>query len=143
MPSHTHLRAYLWAIAILALVAIVAAILNATLFKTAPAPQQQTTLQSYPASLPPLAPQDSIGQQQGFQALVQYTASGFHPATVSIKKGDTVRFINTTAQTLTLSLSNATQKQTLSHGAYYEQDFTKIGTFSFSDGVTKGTVTVQ
>ena len=143
MPgSHPHLRAYLWLVVILLLVAIVAGVLNTTLFKTASAPQE-ASLQSYPADLPPLTPQDSIGQQQGFQALVQYTASGFHPSTLTLKKGDTVRFINTTQNTLTLSLSNATKKQTLSHGAYYEVTFTKAGTSSFSDGVTKGVITVN
>jgi hypothetical protein len=97
----------------------------------------------FPQDIPAPTQNDVASAQQSFQALVQYTGSGFHPSTINIKKGDTVRFINTAQNTLTLSISGATTTQTLAHGAYYQVTFTQIGTSSFNDGVIKGTVTVN
>ena len=39
-------------------------------------------------------PQDYASAQQGFQYLVSYTADGFVPNALSVKKGETVRFTN-------------------------------------------------
>ena len=72
-------------------------------------------------------PQDYVSAQKGFQYLVSYTDGGFVPATLSVNKGETVRFTNNSGGILQLSLTGTAP---LSQGQYFEYTFTTSGTVS-------------
>lgn len=65
----------------------------------APAP---ATSPAAERGIPPLTPeiQAVLAKSHGFQALVSYTDRGFEPNTVTIKKGDTIRFTNNSREDL-------------------------------------------
>ncbi len=99
-------------------------------------------LQGFPADAPAPTPRDYVTAQKGFQYLVSYTSQGFSPATLSVKKGETVRFTNNSDNLLRLSLESA-QVTSLNHAEYYEYTFANAGTFVYSDSTNKVTVTVK
>ncbi len=113
-----------------------------------PAPAQtveqvpSTTIAAFPADAPAPKAVDYVAAQHGFQYLVSYTDKGFTPKTLSVKKGETVRFTNNSGSTLQLSLSGATP---LAHGQYFEYTFASSGASIYSDGTPAhtGTVTVK
>ena len=75
--------------------------------------------------IPAPTPKDYVTAQHGFQYLVSYTDSGFVPSTISVNKGETIRFTNNASGTLRISLAGS-----LARGAYLEYTFTKSGTVS-------------
>jgi plastocyanin len=106
-----------------------------------PLPAQQTKV-TFPADAPAPRPQDAAAAQHGFNYLVQYTASGFHPSSLSVKKGETVRITDSAAGPLTLSYSGETLA-TLSHMQYFEHTFASAGTYTYSSGTHSITVTIK
>ena len=92
---------------------------------------------SFPAGTPAPTAADYVAAQKGFQYLVSYTSTGFAPTTLSVKKGETIRFTNNSNSTLRLSLPGAAP---LAHGAYFEYTFDKADTLTVADG---GANTIQ
>ncbi len=138
-PTH---RYFLW-LALLAAVCLVLAYIFRLSFLAQPATPAAADLSemvTFPADAPAPTPQDYVTAQQGFQYLVSYTENGFVPTTLSVQRGETVRFTNNSDTVLQLSLSG---EHTLDHAGYFEYTFTKSGTFTFSGGTTEGTITVQ
>lgn len=164
MPRHAHLRAYIWLLAILVLAAVVVAVLNTTLFR--PAPRQALPQQQSSSTIPPLTPQveAQLAASHGFQYLVSYTNQGFEPATLTIKKGQTVRFTNNSSEGLWAAATGASGKiypagngsecgqsafdscSPIGAGEFWEFTFKSTGTWSYQNNVdTKmtGNITVQ
>jgi|SRR3989344_829776 len=132
-PTH---RYFLWLGFLLVLV--VAALVAGWLFPEFLRPSSS----AFPANAPAPTETDYVAVQKGFQYLVSYTDQGFVPASLTVNKGETVRFTNAAASTFTLSLSGASDSS-LSHLQYFEYTFAKTGTYIYSDGTNSGTVTVQ
>lgn len=130
---HTHpTRTLLILLAALLVVAAVAFALRWSF----PAPAQVAeapTYAGFPPTAPAPTPQDYVTAQKGFQYLVSYGSNGFAPKTLSVNKGETVRFTNNSTAPLQLSLTGAPP---LTHGAYFEYTFTTAGTFTVTDGAT-------
>lgn len=144
MPStHPTHRYFLW-LGILLVIAAVAYILHLSFPARAPAAQTSSTNTqvTFPKDAPAPQSQDYVPAQHGFQYLVQYTASGFHPSSLTIKKGETIRFTNTSAATLQLAFSG-TQQTPVAHGAYLEHTFTAAGTYADTATASTGSVTVK
>jgi len=97
---------------------------------------------SFPKNIPAPAPTDYVAAQTGFQYLVSYTNHGFAPHSLSVKRGETIRFTNNSAATLQLSLPGS-PTESLAHAGYFEHTFDTAGTFNYSDGANVGTVTVK
>ena len=57
-----------------------------------------TTTKNVVTVVAPVATSTKNATDQKFAATVTYSDSGFSPATVSVKVGDTVRFVNTTTR---------------------------------------------
>ena len=92
--------------------------------------EQTSSIQNaFPANAPAPRPEDYIAAQKGFQYLVSYTDQGFAPPTLSVKKGETVRFTNNSNNTLQLSLIGANP---LTRGQYFEYTFTTSAAVSDS-----------
>ena len=132
---------------LLALIALVVGFVYAVFFYGRGVPQSgsQATVSDtsgFPQDAPAPTPQDYVSAQKGFHYLVSYTERGFTPATLSVNKGETVRFTNNSNNPLRLSLENA-QVTSLNHGEYYEYTFANAGTFVYSEGTNKVTVTVN
>jgi plastocyanin len=107
-----------------------------------PPVQQITVPPNFPADAPAPTPKDYVAAQTGFQYLVSYNATGFHPTSLIVKKGETVRFTNNSSGIVQFSLG-ATQSSALVHGQYWQYTFSTSGNFIYSDGTAKGTVTVK
>ena len=139
MPTHPT-RTLLILLAIL-IIAVGLAYALMSIF-VAPAAAPQPTMATFPKDAPAPTTADHVTAQHGFQYLVSYTNTGFAPKTLSVKKGETVRFTNNSAGTLQLSLTGAPQTS-VAHAAYFEYTFSEVGTFTYSDGTRSGTVTVK
>ncbi len=139
MPeTHPTRRYILWLGLLILVFAVLALVFNRSLFQPAPVAEQQ----SAELYVPPPKPQDYVSEQKGFQYLVSYTGQGFTPKTLSVKKGETVRFTNNTSAPRQLTLAGA-QPPILDRGEYFEYTLDKVGTFTYSDGTNTGSVTVQ
>ncbi len=94
------------------------------------------------------------GSGQTAAATVQYTDSGFVPATVTVKKGTTVTFKNTSSRGMRVAsavhpthqlLPGFDQLKSVEKGGMYEYTFTKVGTWKYHNHVglsDTGTVVV-
>jgi plastocyanin len=133
-PTHRHLT---WLALLLGLVVI--ALVLAALF---PAPAKVTTPTGYTPPAPTPTAQDVVTAQHGFQYLVSHTTDGFSPTSLSITKGETVRFSNSAPSPLLLTFSDAAS-QTVVPGGYYEYTYLSLGSFTYSDGTASGIVTVN
>ena len=140
-PAHPTHRYLLW-LGFLAAVVFVALIMGWSYVSFFTPQLASPTVAEFPQDAPAPTPQDYVQAQKGFQYLVSYTEQGFAPAALSVKQGETVRFTNNSSTSLELSLDGATSAP-LIHGTYFEYTFTKTGTFTYSDGTNKGTVTVN
>lgn len=110
-------------------------------FPATPQPAAPAYL-AFPADAPAPKPQDYVAAQKGFQYLVSYSDSGFHPMALSVKKGEAIRFTNNSDTSLRLSLSN-TRIASFGHAEYFEYAFTKTGSFTFSDGMNVVVIDVE
>ncbi len=114
---------------------------------------------------PPMTPElkARIEASTGFQHLVSYTQRGFEPATLTVQKGETVRFANNNAG-VQLWIAATTDSGALYPGAgdcaqsdfdscvglvpgeFWEFTFDTAGTWSFknnADGAHAGVITVK
>ncbi len=86
---------------------------------------------------------------------VTYTNSGFDPATVNVKAGDTVQFINNSSSTMWVASDphpthnlypEFDQKASVSTGGRYSFTFDKLGSWGYhnhKNPSSKGTVVVE
>ena len=137
---------YVWALVVLAVLTVIAILLSMSVPRSAPSPQ------SAPLRFPKYAPApkaaDAVVMQKGFNALVSFTGGGFEPATLTIKKGQTIRFTDNASAPLQLTSSNGnlfSGRGSIAPHNYAEVTFSQSGQFYYSDaqsGIT-GTVVVQ
>lgn len=145
-----HLRAYLWLLVVIAALAALAYFFHigspagSTMGSTQPAfaPTGSASSGSTQPNIPAPTPQDMVTAQHGFQYLVQYTATGFHPQSLTVKKGETVRFTNNASGPTIISGAQRTSS-TLAHGQYWEFTAATAGTFTFTSAGTSMTITAQ
>ncbi len=100
---------------------------------------------SFPQGVPAPTAADTVTAQKGFQYLISYTEGGFAPSTLTIEKGETVRFANNSGANLSVALGVAVQSPILGHGQYWERTFAEAGTFRYRDSISEkeGTITVE
>jgi len=162
-------------VAVVALVLIVATIaffaratpeasLSAT---TTPADSTAPATAADPAAQTPLgiSPEAAaaLAKSRGFQYLVSYTDRGFEPSTLSVKKGETVRFTNNSEEELWVAgtggggaLAYPGQSDcgasaldtcvSLKRGDFWEFTFDAVGTWNYknnSNTAKTGSVTVR
>ena len=134
---HAHpTRRLLTILALLLAAAAVAYVLgmNLVAMRLSAQPNSEANLPAETAlskDIPAPQAQDYVPAQKGFQYLVSYTERGFTPATLSVNKGETVRFTNNSGGVLQLSLTDTAP---LSQGQYFEYTFTTSGTVSDGGG---------
>ena len=129
------------------------------------APTPAATSSEKAAEVPPLTPamEAILAKSNGFQYLVSYTDGGFEPATLDVKKGETVRFTNNSQSDLWIAETPASGSMYPSTGdecgqsafdsciplkpqEFWEFTFDAAGTWSYknnSDAAKTGVITVQ
>ena len=143
MPPPTH-RYLLWLALLIVALALVAGL---ALFITPSSFVQMA--ERVPPPAPTLTPERTTAALDAsvFSALVSYTDQGFEPAQLTIAKGDTIRFVNNSTRTMTLSLENASHPPAggLPPGEYWEYTFTQSGDAVFTEkgSDTQGVMHVQ
>jgi len=140
-PAHPTHRYFLWLALLLIALALLGFAFGFGLLSPAPAENTPAPV-GFPAEAPPPKAQDYVVAQKGFQYLVSYSDSGFHPVTLSVKRGETVRISNNSDGLLRLLFENA-QITSLNRGEYYEYTFANAGAFAYSDGTSEMTVTAK
>lgn len=163
----SHLLRYLaWLGALLTLVAVVFAyevtfrslhVRPATSTDVESAPLLPTT---FPTNIPAPAPTDYTDAQKGFQYLVSYTMAGFSPPSLSVNKGETVRFTNNAPTAVRIVAESGSSYpgssdcgtsaldscKEIAHGEYWEFTFNDTGTWTYVnplDTSKRGTITVK
>ena len=131
-PAHPTHRYFLWLALLLIALALLGfgfgfGLLSPTAVQNTSAPV------GFPAEAPPPKAQDYVVAQKGFQYLVSYSDSGFHPVTLSVKRGETVRISNNSRMPVQLSLSGS-KIASFGRAEYFEYLFSETGSFTFSDG---------
>jgi plastocyanin len=150
---------------LLIVVVVIAVIL--TIFGAWPS-QQENSIQgpsttTLPAPTPPSAAVlQQLANSPAFQYLVSYTGNGFMPNSLSVKKGQVVRFTNNSSTDLwiasigtdsndiypgTSSCGGSTfdSCQSIGPGGFWEFTFDQSGTWSFQNNLDKtktGTITI-
>lgn len=145
---------------ILALVAVIAYVVSGLLgasHATPPASQEV-----FVPGPPSLEVQAMLEKSKGFQALVSYTDAGFEPLVVSIKKGETIRFVNNSSEDLWVASTSVEGNlypgesdcgtsmldtcKPLAARAFWEFTFDQTGTWGYMNNLHKdrtGVVTVK
>ena len=143
--SHArHLSAYVWLLVGLIIIAALGYIFRfghlgvRPSLEAAPAEQAASEVPAVPA---PTA-QDLVTAQHGFQYLVQFSDGGFLPQSISVKKGETVRFTNNSARPVTIT-GSAGASDTLQRGQYWEFTAKETGTFGFSASGSSITISAK
>ena len=156
-------QAYIYILIIVAVVIAAVAVLAHPAFTASPATATQTSNDGR-IPQPPLtdAVEAQLAASPDFQDLVSYTDQGFEPATLSIQKGDTVRFTNNSHESLWIAAvggigaypggenscgtSALDSCHVLQPGEFWEFTFDVAGTWSYLNNVDKtntGVVNVQ
>lgn len=135
--AHAHLRAYLWLILVLLLFGIVFFFFVKVPTSQTPAVSMTTGTTAPPA---PTA-SDYVSAQQSFQYLVSYTVSGFHPTTLAVKTGQTIRFTNNSPDQISIQGPGG-RSSLLSQSAYWQYTATSTGSQVFKAGNSAITVAV-
>ena len=106
------------------------------------APVQQTTTH-FPPTAPIPTAADLVTAQQSFNYLVSYTVSGFHPTTLKMKTGETIRFTDNSPNQITIA-GTGDASSTLQQGMYWQYivKVTNPGIVTFTAGNSRLTVTV-
>ena len=127
----------------LAVLAAIAVLLSMSVPRSAPSPQ------SAPLGFPEYAPAprtaDAVSAQKGFNALVSFTDNGFEPSTITIEKGETIRFSNNASTDLKLTSSDNTffvGAGSIASRNYVEITFSQSGQFQYLDTTTRGSGTI-
>lgn len=101
----------------------------------------------FPIEAPKPRAADATSAQKGFQYLVSY-AGEFEPATVMVKKGETVRFTNTSNSTLrvvpesTPLGAQSTASPVLQSGEYWESAFDLHGVWTLRDASGRASIRI-
>jgi plastocyanin len=128
-----HLRAYV--ILVVLLVALGGFAYAVFLLSGAGVPssliQQAQEISNAPKGFPQGAPaptaQDAVVAQQGFNYVVAYTDTGFRPASLSVKKGQVIRFTNISGGPIQIIAGSETSPS-LAHAQYWEYTAATSGT---------------
>ncbi|MCE9586282.1 hypothetical protein K8R04_03110 [Candidatus Uhrbacteria bacterium] len=103
-----------------------------------------------------------LEHSSGFQYLVSYNGRSFAPAVLTIKKGETVRFINNSSKNMWVAATGSSGEvypgsgkdcgqsafdmcKTLKHGEFWEFTFTEKGSWSYrnnADSTNTGVIIV-
>ena len=122
--EHSHnITAYLAIIGVIAIVVGVVYVFSTiSLLSHAPASQQQeVTLSQMPRSAPVPDANDLTLSQSGFDYLVSYNGTEFFPLKFSAKEGETVRFTNNSAASISIEIaSDNAASPSLARGQYWE-----------------------
>lgn len=142
-PQQTHsTRHYLRWLGLLAALIIGYAALRIVFPPLSPRMSTQATMQEF---VIPNAPQptagDYVSAQKGFQYIVSYSDTGFSPTAFSIKKGETVRFVNNASSVLNLTIGTG-EARALVRGAYVQYTAEQTGGIPYSDHTISGTLMV-
>jgi plastocyanin len=128
--AHGHLRAYLILLVVLLAAVSLVVFIGSTLLSPRPLQQAQEMTavpKGFPADAPVPTAQDTVVAQQGFNYIVAYTDQGFRPATLSVKKGQVIRFTNIAAGTVQITASSESSPA-LAHAQYWEYTAKTAGT---------------
>ena len=140
---------------LLILLGVVLVIIAITIFIPRHAQAPDSALQTQQAQQKTIPPptadiQAQLAKSHGFNALVSYTDSGFEPATLTLQKGQTVRFTNNSSHDLwvgELTKTNTADNPNISNcgetpfnsckvlkpGEFWEYTFYTTGTFDYQD----------
>lgn len=100
--------------------------------------------EGFPQVVPPPTKSDYVSAQSDFQHLVSITAGGIMPASLSIKRGETVRFTNNGPSETMLTFNDIQESPRIASRAYWQHTFDATGTFGYRDAAGHGaTVTVK
>jgi plastocyanin len=134
---------------------------NATSLRTTTPTTPTTGMHTEPPTPETMA---YLAASKGFQYLISYTGRGFEPATLTIKKGETIRFTNNSAGGLWVAATGTSGKiypsgtgnecgqsafdscKVMKSGEFWEFTFTTVGTWGYknnADTKMTGTVTVK
>ena len=141
-PSQHHFRAYLILLVILlALAGLLSVVGFGSLSQSQP--QQRTDIpQGFPQNAPAPTAQDTTSVQAPFQYVVSYTDGGFRPTSMTVNKGETIRFSNLTATAVQFAAGSAQSSPVASNG-YWQYTFSQSGTTDVTAGSSSITVTVH
>jgi|GEM_PF-3743899 plastocyanin len=141
--SHVHFRAYLALLIILMLlVGFFYELYSLGVIGGVSQTAVQQTVSPFPPSAPAATEADLVTAQQSFNYLVSYTVSGFHPTTLTMKAGQTVRFTDNSPDPITIA-GAGTSSPVLEQSMYWQYAATKTGTLTFTGNNQSGiTVTV-
>ena len=109
----------------------------------APAKKTGTVSGAAPAPVKVIEPVRVL-EKGGYVNIVKLTDKGFEPQAVSIARGESVRFQNTSGSSMRiLSKDNSglNQEKTVGYGGIYELSFPVVGTWAFQNG-TSGVIGV-
>ena len=140
MPSKTQSHKVLLAVVVVVgilvlLYGLVLLVLNTPSRQTVPpVPVTQSTVPKLSDSVPAPAPagKDFVSAQQASQYLVVHSDLGFYPHTISVAKGETVRFSNS-ADADAQFAAGAVASPVLTKGEYWQYTFDTAGTYEFKD----------
>lgn len=143
-PRHAHIGAYLWLLAALVVMAGLFYFLRVPAYAPNQAAERGLPTQQLQTTLPTPTANDIVTAQQGFQHLVSYINTGFRPAKLTIKKGETIRFVNNSTDTVQISYADSVS-QPLALGEYWEyaipaNDKTQ---FTYTANGSTGSVTIK
>ena len=154
------LRTYI----IVALVLAVTAVALWVMVRTSPREISNLVPAQKGVSLPPSAETKAyLATSNGFQYLVSFTERGFEPMSVTIQKGETVRFVNNSDANLWVAATGDSGAiypgtghecgqsafdtcKTLKNGEFWEFTFSTVGAWSYHDNFDverTGVVVVQ
>ncbi len=154
------LRAYV----IVALVLAVTTVALWRIVRTSPTEISNLVPGQKIVALPPSAGvQAYLAKSNGFQSLVSFTERGFEPTTVSVQKGETIRFINNSEHDLWIASTGDSGTvypgtghecgqsafdtcRALKKGEFWEFTFSTVGAWSYHDNFDverTGVVVVQ
>lgn len=127
--------------------------------------ERTSTAKIDPGTPPPITKhmQDVLNSSSGFQYVVTYSNDGFVPAAMTVKKGETVRFLNSSSRALWIVSSGGTtgvyppKPNSCGQSAFdscialpphdfWEFTFYESGTWTYRNNVTAtdtGTIVVQ
>lgn len=114
-----------------------------------PAPRPQSSTATKPSSAPSTPAMTANGSY-----LVMYTNSGFSPATLTIKKGQSVHFVNYSSKAMSLTAidqnsqiyRNFNQEQSVGRGGYFDFSFVIAGNWGYlnrNNQADRGTIVVE
>lgn len=139
-PTH---RYVLWLGLLLLLVAGIYFI-GMRMYTPAPAQEYTDPIQMVIPYAPEPTANDLVTAQQGFQYVISYTGTSFVPKKLSIRQGETIRFVNNSGQNVEIAYAYTTSPVIPSREYWeYAIPATTTDTFIYAAGDQTGTVTIE